>query len=73
MISKGTAFARYSKTLSWIVCIISLVLAYLSFTGDGNNPQVTALLWLGVAIAFGVSGVALGRDSGDSADSSTGE
>jgi hypothetical protein len=60
MITKGTAFAKYSSTLSWIVSAISLILALLSYLGEGNNPAVTALLWLGVAVAFAISGSALG-------------
>ena len=45
---------------TWIVSAISLILALLSYLGEGNNPAVTALLWLGVAVAFAISGSALG-------------
>ena len=70
MISKGTSFARYSRALSWIVSFISLILAFIAFTGEGNNPTVTGFLWLGLAFAFAISGVSLGRMSGDSSTDS---
>ena len=70
MISKSTNFAKYSKALSWIVSFISLILAFMAFTGEGNNPTVTGFLWLGLAFAFAISGIALGRDSGGNSSDS---
>lgn len=64
MLTKGASFARYSKTLCWIVAVIWLALAVLSFTGDSESAMINGFLWLAGAVAFGISGMALGRNSG---------
>lgn len=71
MISKGAGFANYSKGLCWVVSLIWLGLAVLSFTGEGGNSMINGLLWLAGAIAFAVSALVLGR-GGDSSESSGG-
>lgn len=64
MLIKGTGFARYSKSLCWIVAAIWLALSVLSFTSGAENATVNGILWLVGAVAFAVSGFALGRNSG---------
>lgn len=61
MIQKSTNFASYSKTLCWIVALISLLLAIITFVGDSPNAGVRGFLWLAVAAAFTVSALFLGR------------
>ena len=53
MFNKETRFAKYSKGLCWVVSVIWLALAVLSFTG--GNGGITGFLWLAGAIAFAVS------------------
>lgn len=64
MLTKSANFARYSKTLCWIVSVIWLALAALSFTSGADNAMVNGFLWLAGAAAFAISGFALGRNSG---------
>ena len=64
MLTKGTGFARYSKSLCLIVALIWLVLAVLSFTSGAPNATINGMLWLAGAVAFAVSSLALGRGSG---------
>lgn len=71
MLSKTTGFARYSKTLCWIVAAIWAALAVLSFTGGGDNATLRGLLWLAGAVAFAISAMAMGREADTS--QSTGE
>lgn len=70
MLTKGTGFARYSKGLCWFVAAIWLVLSGLSFTSGAENATINGSLWLAGAIAFAVSAIALGRNSGSDAASS---
>lgn len=71
MLNKGTGFARYSKSLSWIVAVICVAVSVLSFTGDSDNATLMGALWLALAAAFGVSAMALGK--GESAASTAGD
>lgn len=71
MLSKTTGFARYSKTLCWIVAVIWAALAVLSFTGGGENATLRGFLWLAGAVAFAISAMAMGR--GADTSQSTGE
>ena len=74
MLNKGTGFARYSKSLCWIVAVIGAALAVLSFTSGSENSTLTGVLWLALAGAFGISALALGKgDSGAPAASEAGE
>ncbi len=66
MLTQGTGFARYSKSLCWIVAIIWLVLSILAFTGGGESATVNGFLWLAGAIAFAVSGGFIARSSNSS-------
>lgn len=68
---KGTGFARYSKSLCWIVAAIWLALSVLSFTGGAENATVNGILWLVGAAAFAVSGFALGRNATSEAPQSS--
>lgn len=61
MIEKSANFASYSKALCWIVALISLILAIITFTGGAETAMIRGLLWLGLAIAFAVSAIFLGR------------
>lgn len=61
MFSKGTGFAKFSKGLCWVVSLIWLVLAVLSFTGGGDRATINGLLWLAGAIAFAISALFLSR------------
>lgn len=67
MLTKGTGFARYSKTLCWIVAFIWLALALLSFTSGADNAVINGFLWLAGALAFVISAVALGRNTNSGA------
>lgn len=64
MIDKGTGFARYSKTLCWVIALISLLVAIVTFTGSAENAGLLGFLWLAVAIAFSLSAIFLGGGSG---------
>ncbi len=64
MIEKRTGFAHYSKTLCWIVALISLLVAILTFTGNAENSGLLGFLWLAVAVAFSLSAMFLGGGSG---------
>lgn len=68
MLTKGTSFARYSKSLCWVISIIWLTLAILSF--PGADPDLMAgFLWLAGAAAFAISAIALGRGVQDGSTS----
>ncbi|MCG8414130.1 MAG: hypothetical protein MI746_07910 [Pseudomonadales bacterium] len=71
MLTKGTGFARYSKGLCFFVSLIWLVLAVLSFTSGSENSTINGFLWLAGALAFAISGMTLGRSSGNEAPAST--
>jgi len=68
MLTQGTGFARYSKTLCSIVAVIWLVLSFLAFTSDSESSTINGFLWLVGAIAFAVSAGFISRSS-DSAES----
>lgn len=72
MLTQGTGFARYSKSLCWIVALIWLVLSVLAFTGDSESSTINGFLWLAGAIAFAVSGGVISKSS-DSAESNAAE
>lgn len=61
MLTKGTSFARYSKSLCWVISIIWLTLAILSFTSADSAGPITGFLWLAGAVVFAISAMALGR------------
>ncbi len=61
MLTQGTGFARYSKSLCWIVAGIWLVLSFLAFTGDSGNSTINGLLWLAGAVAFAVSAMFISK------------
>ena len=61
MLTRGTSFARYSKSLCWIISIIWLTLAILSFTSADSAGPITGFLWLAGAVVFAISAMALGR------------
>lgn len=66
MLTKGTSFARYSKSLCWVISIIWLTLAILSFTGA---DLMAGSLWLAGAAAFAISAIAPGRGVQDGSTS----
>ncbi|MBL4574385.1 MAG: hypothetical protein JKY86_15130 [Gammaproteobacteria bacterium] len=72
MLTQGTGFARYSKSLCWIVALIWLVLSFLAFTGDGESSTINGFLWLVGAIAFAVSAGFISKSS-DSTESDAAE
>lgn len=72
MLTQGTGFSRYSKSLCWIVATIWLVLSIMAFTSGGESATVNGFLWLAGAIAFAVSGVFISRSS-DSSNADTAE
>ena len=55
MLTQGTGFAKYSKSLCWIVAVIWLCLSALAFTGGGESATINGVLWLVGAIAFAIS------------------
>lgn len=69
MLTQGTGFAKYSKSLCWIVALIWLALSILAFTGDGESATINGVLWLIGAIAFALSASFISKSS-DSVDSS---
>ncbi|MEX2469136.1 MAG: hypothetical protein WD396_05210 [Pseudohongiellaceae bacterium] len=62
MIEKSAKFATYSRPLCWIVAVISLLVALLTFSGGAENGSLRGLLWLGVAVVFAASAILLGRN-----------
>ena len=73
MLTKGTGFARYSKGLCWFVALICLVLSVFSFYCDSDNGMLNGFLWLAGAVAFAVSAMALGRNTGGSEGAASSE
>jgi hypothetical protein len=69
MLTKGTSFARYSKSLCWVIPIIWLTLAILSFTSADSAGLMAGFLWLAGAAAFAISAIALGRGGQDGSTS----
>jgi hypothetical protein len=69
---KGAGFASFSRGLCWVVSLIWLALAVLSFTGVSDNSTTNGILWLAGAIAFAASALFLGKggEASNSADSS---
>lgn len=72
MLTQGTGFARYSKSLCWIVALIWLALSILAFTGDSESSTINGFLWLAGAIAFAFSASFISRSS-DSSESNVAE
>jgi hypothetical protein len=72
MLTQGTGFARYSKSLCWIVALIWLTLSILAFTGGGESAVINGFLWLAGAIAFAVSASFISNSS-DSTESGAAE
>ena len=64
MLTQGTGFARYSKSLCWIVALIWMVLSFLAFTGGSGSSIINDFLWLAGAIAFAVSTSFISKSSG---------
>jgi hypothetical protein len=64
MLTQGTCFARYSKSLCWIVALIWMVLSFLAFTGGSGSSIINDFLWLVGAIAFAVSASFISKSSG---------
>ena len=74
MLTRDTTFARYSKNLCWIISIIWLTLAILSFTSEDSSGPLVGFLWLVGAVAFAISAMALGRgEQGSSTPSEASE
>lgn len=73
MPDNNASFARYSKPLSWVVALISLLVSILTFTGSSSSPVLLGFLWLAVAIAFAVSAMFVGKGSGQPSDADSGE
>ena len=69
MLTRGTSFARYSKSLCWVISIIWLTLAILSFTSADSAGPITGFLWLAGAVVFAISAMALGRGGQDGSTS----
>lgn len=67
MLTQGTGFAKYSKSLCWIVAIIWLALSILAFTSGGENSTINGFLWLAGAIAFAVSASLISRSPNSAA------
>lgn len=59
--SKISGFAKYSKSLCWIISFIWLLLAVFAFTGDSDRAMLNGFLWLGGAFAFAISAIFLSR------------
>lgn len=59
MIDKSTGFARYSRPLSWVIALISVLVAIMTFTGEAANATLLGFLWLAVAVAFALSAMFL--------------
>tara|TARA_B110000858_G_scaffold198442_1_gene265067 strand:+ start:32452 stop:32673 length:222 start_codon:yes stop_codon:yes gene_type:complete len=73
MLTQGTGFAKYSKSLCWIVALIWLVLSILAFTSGGESSTINGFLWLAGAIAFAVSAGFISRSSGSTEANATEE
>ena len=67
MLTQGTGFAKYSKSLCWIVAIIWLALSILAFTSGGENSTINGFLGLAGAIAFAVSASLISRSPNSAA------
>jgi hypothetical protein len=72
MLTQGKGFAKYSKSLCWIVALIWLALSILAFTSDSESSTINGFLWLVGAIAFAVSAGFISKSS-DSAELNTAE
>lgn len=64
MLTQGTGFAKYSKSLCWIVALIWLALSILAFMGDSESATINGFLWLAGAVAFAVSASFISKSSG---------
>ncbi len=56
-----SGFAKYSKTLCWVVSFIWLLLSIFAFTSDSENATINGVLWLAGAFAFAISAIYLSR------------
>ena len=65
MLTKNASFARWSKSFCWVVAVACLLIAIATITGDNDNRVLLGVLWLCGAIAFTVSGMFLGKSSGE--------
>ena len=59
--TKATSFAKYSKSLCWVVAAIWLLLSILAFTGDSESAIINGFLWLVGAFAFAISAIFLSK------------
>ena len=71
MIENRSGFAKYSKNLCWVVAIIATLLAVISFAGGSEGSMVNGILWLALAIAFGISANFLSRSQQNQAGSAS--
>ncbi len=65
MLTQGTGFAKYSKSLCWVVALIWLALSVLAFTGGGESSTINGVLWLIGAVAFAVSATVISKPEDD--------
>ena len=65
MLTKNASFAKWSKSFCWVVAAVCLLIAVATFTGDSGNRMLLGVLWLCGAVAFTVSGLFLGKSSGE--------
>lgn len=65
MLTQGTGFAKYSKSLCWVVSLIWLALSVLAFTGGGESAMINGVLWLVGAIAFAVSASVISKPAAE--------
>ncbi|PCJ24861.1 MAG: hypothetical protein COA96_08480 [SAR86 cluster bacterium] len=63
MLTQGSGFAKYSKSLSWMVSFIWLALSLLAFTSDSESATLNGFLWLAGAFAFAISAIFLSKNS----------
>jgi len=73
MNTKATNFAKYSKSLCWVVAAIWLLLSVLAFTGGSENGIINGFLWLVGAFAFAISAIFLSKGSNSAARDSSNE
>lgn len=65
MLTQGSGFARYSKSLCWIVALIWLALSILAFTSNSDSATINGFLWLVGAIAFAISASFISKSSAE--------
>ena len=57
MISKGTGFAKYTKSLCAVVSFIWMLVAIMVYTGDSENAAIKGSLWLFGSLALAISAI----------------